>query len=63
LSISSVIQHERAESESAQDKDLVPLMIMSHEGAEGSARAVAEAIESLGVVRGHVTRLRVKAAK
>jgi hypothetical protein len=36
---------------------------MSHEGAEGSARAVAEAIESLGVVRGHVTRLRVKAAK
>ena len=41
--------------------DIVPLVIMSHEGPEGFARRVAEEIESLGVVRGNVMRLRVKA--
>ncbi len=67
LSIASVIQHERNGGGDAdgsigsnQEHDIVPLVIMSHEGAEGSARAVAEEIESLGVVRGPVTRLRVK---
>jgi homoserine dehydrogenase len=60
LSIASVLQHERGETLEDQQDDLVPLMIMSHQGAEGSARAVAEEIEALGVVRGHVTRLRVK---
>jgi len=59
LSIASVIQHER-NGDGSDDADIVPLVIMSHEGAEGSARAVAEEIESLGVVRGTVTRLRVK---
>jgi homoserine dehydrogenase len=59
LSIASVIQHER-NGGGGDELDIVPLVIMSHEGAEGSARAVAEEIESLGVVRGNVTRLRVK---
>lgn len=64
LSIASVLQQDPAE---ARDQDVpraaddcVPLMIMSHEGAEGAARAVAEEIERLGVVHGPVTRLRVK---
>ena len=62
LSIASVIQHEPNGDKSAGPgaAELVPLVIMSYEGAEGSARAVAEEIESLGVVRGSVTRLRVK---
>jgi len=59
LSIASVIQHER-NGGGGDELDIVPLVIMSHEGAEGSARGVAEEIESLGVVRGTVTRLRVK---
>jgi hypothetical protein len=55
------MQHERSENGAASDEtDIVPLVIMSHEGAEGAARAVAEEIESLGVVRGTVTRLRIK---
>ncbi len=58
LSIASVIQHENDGSGAA---DEVPLVIMSHEGPEGSARLVAQEIESLGVVRGNVMRLRVKA--
>ncbi len=61
LSIASVIQHERNEATSpGGETDIVPLVIMSHEGAEGAARAVAEGIEALGVVRDSVTRLRVK---
>jgi len=58
LSIASVIQHE---NDGSQEIDIVPLVIMSHEGPEGFARKVAEEIESLGVVRGNVVRLRVKA--
>ncbi len=57
LSIASVIQHE---SDNQEEQDIVPLVIMSHEGPEGFARRVAEEIESLGVVRGPVMRLRVK---
>ncbi len=57
LSIASVIQHE---SDNHHERDIVPLVIMSHEGPEGFARRVAEEIESLGVVRGPVMRLRVK---
>jgi len=58
LSIASVIQHE---NDGTDERDIVPLVIMSHEGHEGFAKKVAEEIESLGVVRGHVVRLRVKA--
>jgi homoserine dehydrogenase len=58
LSIASVIQHE---NDGSGEADEVPLVIMSHEGPEGFARKVAEEIESLGVVRGQVMRLRVKA--
>ncbi len=58
LSIASVIQHE---NDGNGDVDVVPLVIMSHEGPEGSARKVGQEIESLGVVHGSVTRLRVKA--
>lgn len=58
LSIASLIQHE---NNGSHDKDIVPLVVMSHEGPEGFARKVAEEIESLGVVRGSVVRLRVKA--
>ncbi|MGV3484332.1 MAG: homoserine dehydrogenase [Planctomycetaceae bacterium] len=58
LSIASVIQHE---NDGSGEADIVPLVIMSHEGPEGSARLVAQEIESLGVVRGNVVRLRVKA--
>ncbi len=58
LSIASVIQHE---NDGTGEADVVPLVIMSHEGPEGFARRVADEIESLGVVRGHVIRLRVKA--
>lgn len=58
LSIASVIQHE---NNGAGEADEVPIVIMSHEGPEGFARQVAREIESLGVVRGQVTRLRVKA--
>ena len=57
LSIASVIQHE---NDGSGEADEVPLVIMSHEGPEGFARKVAEEIESLGVVRGNVMRLRVK---
>jgi homoserine dehydrogenase len=57
LSIASVIQHE---NNGAGEADEVPIVIMSHEGPEGFARQVAREIESLGVVRGQVTRLRVK---
>jgi homoserine dehydrogenase len=62
LSIASVIQHEHNGDNRTGPgaAELVPLVIMSYEGAEGSARAVAEEIESLGVVGGSVTRLRVK---
>lgn len=60
LSIASVIQHE-SDGAGAGEADIVPLVIMSHEGPEGFARRVAEEIESLGVVRGSVIRLRVKA--
>ncbi len=58
LSIASVIQHE---SDGSGEADMVPLVIMSHEGPEGFARRVAEEIESLGVVSGPVMRMRVKA--
>jgi homoserine dehydrogenase len=58
LSIASLIQHE---NNGSHEKDIVPLVVMSHEGPEGFARKVAEEIESLGVVRGSVVRLRVKA--
>jgi len=58
LSIASLIQHENNGSD---EKDIVPLVVMSHEGPEGFARKVADEIESLGVVRGGVVRLRVKA--
>jgi homoserine dehydrogenase len=58
LSIASVIQHE---NDGSGEQDIVPLVVMSHQGPEGSARRVAEEIEALGVVRGQVMRLRVKA--
>lgn len=60
LSIASVIQHERNGALGEAGQDMVPLVIMSHEGPEGAARAVARQLELLGVVRGPVTRLRVK---
>ncbi len=59
LSIASVMQHE-AGFDGGGEPDIVPLVIMSHDGAEGAAKAVAAEIEGLGVVRGNVVRLRVK---
>lgn len=59
LSIASVMQQETNVEDTAEP-DIVPLVIMSHDGAEGAAAAVAAEIERLGVVRDHVVRLRVK---
>lgn len=58
ISIASVIQHE---SESGGEQfELVPLVIMTHEASEGSAKLATAEIESLDSVKGTVTRLRVK---
>lgn len=64
ISIASVIQHE---SESAldpnsqrPDRELVPLVIMTHEATEGAAVAATAELEGLDAVEGSVTRLRVK---
>lgn len=58
ISIASVIQHE---SEAAgDDRELVPLVIMTHDANEGSAKLATAEIESLDSVQGSVTRLRVK---
>jgi homoserine dehydrogenase len=58
ISIASVIQHE---SESSGEKrELVPLVIMTHEASEGAAKLATTEIESLDAVEGSVTRLRVK---
>jgi homoserine dehydrogenase len=58
ISIASVIQHENTNG--AKKPDSVPLVIMTHEASEGSARDASAEIESLGAVTGPVVRLRVK---
>jgi len=61
VSISSVIQHEHhpgGSSESAAEQ--VPLVIMTHQATEGTARLAADEIGALSVVTGPVVRLRVK---
>ncbi|MEC8473036.1 MAG: homoserine dehydrogenase [Planctomycetota bacterium] len=58
ISIASVIQHES--SEANRQLDPVPLVIMTHEAAEGAAKKATEEIEALGSVSGPVVRFRVK---
>ena len=58
ISIASVIQHENTASSPQQDP--VPLVIMTHQAAEGAARRATAEIETLGAVSGPVIRLRVK---
>ncbi len=57
ISISSVIQHENG---FGKPQDPVPLVIMTHEASDGSARAATTEIEGLEAVSGPVVRLRVK---
>jgi homoserine dehydrogenase len=58
ISIASVIQHES--NDGNRQLDPVPLVIMTHEAAEGAARQATEEIEALGSVSGPVVRFRVK---
>tara|TARA_R110002049_G_scaffold27321_2_gene94035 strand:+ start:117566 stop:118927 length:1362 start_codon:yes stop_codon:yes gene_type:complete len=62
ISIASVIQHENGTSDGdgAPQLDPVPLVIMTHAAAEGSARKATAEIESLDAVTGPVVRMRVK---
>lgn len=55
ISIASVIQHEPSEA----SDEFVPLVIMTHDATEGSARAAVEEIDNLPVVRGNSVRMRV----
>jgi homoserine dehydrogenase len=55
VSIASVIQHERQ-----PDGSTVPLVIMTHEAAEGGAAAAMLQLQSLPCVEGPVVRLRVR---
>ncbi len=59
ISIASVIQHESEVD--GRPNDQVPLVIMTHEASEGSAKSATQAIQALPSVTGPVTRLRVKA--
>ncbi|MGB7343894.1 MAG: homoserine dehydrogenase [Pirellulaceae bacterium] len=58
ISIASVIQHESTTGSAKLDS--VPLVIMTHEASEGSARKATADIEALSAVTGPVVRLRVK---
>jgi homoserine dehydrogenase len=58
ISIASVIQHDS--SNGSQQRDPVPLVIMTHAASEGAASAATSEIESLAAVTGPVVRLRVK---
>ena len=58
ISIASVIQHENTDSQ--QQPDPVPLVVMTHEASEGAARDATTEIEALPAVTGPVVRLRVK---
>ncbi len=57
VSIASVIQHEPT----TDSGGWVPLVIMTHEAAEGAGRSAADCIERLPSTRGPVVRLRVRA--
>jgi len=59
VSIASVIQHAAT---GAAGHRHVPLVVMTHEAAEGSAHAAAEKIQALESIVGTVLRLRVKDA-
>jgi homoserine dehydrogenase len=56
ISISSVIQHEPQ----AEDRQIVPLVIMTHRTNEGAARRATEEINQLAVVRSSCVRMRVR---
>jgi homoserine dehydrogenase len=60
VSIASVIQHAAT---GAAGQRHVPLVVMTHEAAEGSAHAAAEKIQALESIIGTVLRLRVKDAE
>lgn len=57
ISIASVIQHA---AHPDGDSTSIPLVIMTHQAPEGSARTAVEAMEGLESVSGRVLRLRVK---
>jgi homoserine dehydrogenase len=56
ISIASVIQHEAAESE----RDVVPLVIMTHQTTEGATRKAKDEIDRLRVVRPGSVRMKVR---
>jgi homoserine dehydrogenase len=56
ISIASVIQHEATESE----RDVVPLVIMTHHASEGATRVAKEEIDRLPAVRPGSVRMRVR---
>jgi homoserine dehydrogenase len=56
ISIASVIQHEAAEFE----RDVVPLVIMTHQTTEGATRKAKEEIDRLRVVRPGSVRMKVR---
>jgi len=56
ISIASVIQHEAAETE----RDVVPLVIMTHHTTEGATRRAKEEIDRLNVVRPGSVRMKVR---
>ena len=58
ISIASVIQHENGSG--APQLDPVPLVIMTHDAAEGASRKATAEIEALSSVTGKVVKLRVK---
>jgi homoserine dehydrogenase len=55
ISIASVLQHEPLEA-----KDIVPLVIMTHETTEGAAARACAAIDKLKPVRGKTVRMWVR---
>lgn len=58
ISIASIIQHE-PNGESDGDVKLVPLVIMTHQAAEGAAQKAVEEIGKLATVRGNAVKMRV----
>lgn len=56
ISIASVIQHG---PDADGDRDIVPLIIMTHEATEGAASRALEQIQKLAVVRPPYVRMRV----
>ncbi|HEX3725902.1 MAG TPA: homoserine dehydrogenase [Pirellulales bacterium] len=56
ISIASVIQHEAAD----ESRDVVPLVIMTHNTTEGAVRQAIGAIDQLPCMRGPSVRMRVR---